>query len=316
MKVWGPKKNDAAQSIRHKSKVDQTLLPAHLSSIVDSDLSDRDLYLLRILHRTLSTKDFDLYIPYDVILVHLFDEYGATFPDKTLLYATLAFSSGRCLDAGFLDAEYWEYISRFQKSMLYAIRKDSISECHLFAIYLVLEGRYEHDRDFEVSHKQGFATIFRKLVAATPRGATAFQGAPKLTFLWHYCLSTLCRKELTSLHHGCRNWVWELHDAAEELRFPAILPNDRFPKKLSPLFWEDNIGNPDWASLMSALMNDRAILRVCVARLLCGNAGEHRTISKVAKSIAFVKRRLNAMRNVEYVRRLVCEVHVKGADGN
>lgn len=248
--------------------------------------------------------------------MHLFDEYGATFLDKTLLYATLAFSSGRCLNAGFLDAEYWEYVSRFQKSMLCAIQKDSISECHLFAIYLVLQGRYEPGRDFEVYHKQGFATILRKLVAATQKEAAAIQGTPKLTFLWHYCLSVLCRRELTTLYLGCRNWVWELHDAVEELRFATILPNDRFPKKFSPLFWEDNISNPDSRSLSCALVNDRALLRVCVERLLGGTTGEERANSKVAKSISFVKRRLNAMRNLEYIRKLVFGVHVTGTDRN
>jgi hypothetical protein len=244
-----------------------------------------------------------------VIFQHLFNEYGFTFTDKTLLYAALAHS---CNSVGInyqADVIYWEYISRFQKSLLSAIQKEAISECHLFAIFLVLISRPRHERNFEIFHKQGFATILRRLVAENENPNAVIQGgAPKLTFLWHYSLTYLCRIELGILHHVPRKLVWELHDAFEELRLPAILPDNRITKDFPPLFWEENIRCPDWPSLLCSLLNDKAILRVCLERVLRANAGEPRTWSKVTQSMTFIKRRLVAMGNLPCVQNLLYRV--------
>jgi len=311
VKVWGPKKNDSVQPVRSSVEDLRPLLPAQLSIIVDSNLSDQDNWYLRKLHREFW--NIHRYLgPDGVIVQHLFSEYGFTFSDKTLLYATLAYSRASGYIGYPVDVIYWQYISRFQKSLLSAIQKDTISECHLFAIFLVLVSRNRHEPDFEIFHKQGFATILRRLVAENENPNTVNQGASKLTFLWHYSLTYLCRIELANLFSDPRrNLVWELHDAFEELRLPAILPDNRFTKDFPTLFWEENIRCPYWLSLACSLLNHKAILRVCLERLVRANAEETRTWSKVAQSITFVKRRLVAMNNLPCVQNLLSRVRLQ-----
>jgi hypothetical protein len=276
---------------------------------VDSNLSDQDNWYLRKLHRKCWNTHLNV-DPEGVIFQHLFSEYGFTFADKTLLYAALAYSRDSvCIDSR-ADVIYWEYISRFQKSLLSAIQKETISECHLFAIFLVLVNTSRHEQDFD-SHKKGFVTILRRLVAENENPNTVIQGRPKLTFLWHYSLTFLGRIELAKFRYRPRNLVWELHDAVEELRLPAILPNNRFTKDFPPLFWEENIRCPDWLSLLCSLLNDKAILRACLERLVRANTEEPRTRSKVAQSITFVKRRLVAMSNLPCVQNLLYRVRLQ-----
>jgi hypothetical protein len=192
--------------------------------------------------------------------------------------------------------------------MLSAIQKETISECHLFAIFLIFLRIPRHERNFEIYHKQGFATILRRLVAENQNPtSTVVQGAPRLTFLWHYSLTFLCRIELGQVYTG-RNLVWELHDAVEELRHLAILPDNRSTKDFQPLFWEENISRPDWLSLVCSIWNDKAILCVCLERVLRANAGEPRTWSKVTQSMTFIKRRLVAMGNLPCVQNLLYRV--------
>jgi hypothetical protein len=307
VKVWGPKKNDSLQPVRSSVEDLRPLLPAQLSIIVDSNLSDQDHWYLRNLHRAFWNIGGKVGCV-RVVFKHLFNEYGFTFPDKTLLYAALAYSRKSVWMDSRADVIYWEYISRFQKSLLSAIQKETISECQLFAIFLVLLSRSRDERDFEIFHKQGFATILRRLVAANETPNAVIQGAPKLSFLWHYLLTFLCRAELATLCRDGRNLVWELHDAVEELRLPARLPDSRLTKDFPPLLWEENLICSDWLSLVRSLLNDKAILRVCVERV---NAEEPRTWSKVAQSTTLVKRRLVAMSNLPSVQNLLYRVRLQ-----
>lgn len=312
--MWGPKKNDSLRDDPRRSDVRQTLLPAPISIITDSNLSDRDLWILHELRRTIKSDYYSLCD--DVVLVHLFNEYGLSLSDRTLLYACLAYGVGKVYRTRFQFSEtvYWDYVSRFQKSMMCAIQKQSISEYHLFAVYLILQSRLQHDLNFGLFHGQGFVTILRRLISANQNGNSVVQGTPRLTFLWHYSLSFLCRVEFHSYDSGQRKVVWELHDAADELRFPEILPDNRFTKMFPPLCWQENNSINDWQSLLCSLINDKAILRVCVERLVCVSVCEVETTSKVARSIGSVKQRLAAMRHLESVVNLLDSVCVTMGD--
>jgi len=156
---------------------------------------------------------------------------GVRFP-RILLSATLGYALSCIFSAtrvDFPNVVYWD-VSGFQTSMLNAIQKDSISEYHFLAVYLILRGsRVEHERDdFEVFHKQDFLTIFRRLEETNIKaGSSTGQGSAKLTFLGYYSLSALRHWDIHS-RSTSRKRVWELPDAAKELRLPEILPGNRF----------------------------------------------------------------------------------------
>jgi hypothetical protein len=268
-KVWGPKKNNALRYIQ--SNFEESL-PAHVSIIVDSNLSDKDLLNLRYLHRNVWNVEVTADIEAEV-LQNLFCEYGFTLSDKTLLYAALTYSRNHWpfplapLD-GESDILYWEYVSLFQKNLLSAIRTELISECHLFAIFLVLQSRSIHERDFEIAHKQGFASILRKLVSESRKPGQRFN---KLSFLWQIVLSYLRNRELYRLQVSePRPLVLELHEVAYEGPVRALFREvSHFGRTLPGTYRGLISKHPRWWSLVQTLYEDRACLRTCLARLVC-----------------------------------------------
>jgi len=307
-KVWGPKKNDALQYLQSTFELKRTLLPAQVSTIADCNLSDQDLFHLRYLHQKYWNVA-DLHDLKEVVLQSLFCEYGFTFPNKTLLYAALAYSRNQIAypEPRFYrktpfyddsDVLYWQYVSLFTRNLFSSIRNGSISECHLFAIFLALTSRYVHERDFEVFHTQGFATVFKLLTTARQNAVSPIRASTKLAFLWHHMLKFLCRFDLVNLGTTHGSLVWKLHDVSLEVASSAV----------SGLM-DHKVDYELWVKLVQLLVEEDAILHVCLERLGYESAVESwKSISKVTGAIASVKRRLAEMTKLPFVQELFCSV--------
>jgi hypothetical protein len=305
--------NDSLKSIRSSCQ-SLKLSPAQFSTINDCNLSDEDIFYLRSLLRQYWNAPVQ-YMCHDAILQNLFYEYGFTFSDKTLLYATLAY--GRFREIGKLsykhldsDVTYWEYMSQFQNSLMSAIHTGPISECHLFAIYLVLEGcRFLPDPKYESVHKRGYVAILRELRKESHNRSSPQFGHSKLSFLWNYSLSFLRRYEAMCFDGLRPSLTWELHDAADNSHLPAALPSLRLATPFAAGMWKIRRGSfIDWRGLEWSLQDEMATLRVCFERLVFTSLEERQGISKAAESIASVKRTLVEMGNLPYVQDLFSSV--------
>jgi len=103
-----------------------------------------------------------------VVLQHLSTVYGLTSSNQALLYATLC--AARCLYDETIECTPWSkfeidpyFMSRFLAALQDAIRKDEITECHLFAVGLIAELYRHPSREFWI-HFQGFMGILERLL--------------------------------------------------------------------------------------------------------------------------------------------------------
>lgn len=148
---------------------------------MDSELSDRELYLLRRLYYEARTGDYD----HCIILQNLWNVYGVTFANKTLLYSALVFSSQR-FQGG--TVEILTLISKFNESLLNALQQNNISECHLFALLLFIPNAtfFWDMMSYHHCYMQGCIEIL-KFLCKKSQGSTV----GSLDYLYHFGYSIL-----------------------------------------------------------------------------------------------------------------------------
>src|SRR5438270_118316 len=139
IKVFGPKKQDDIDLSSHGVH-DPLRLGTSLSLIKDSGVDDQELYYVRNMHHIYSRQRTGCFA---VILQNLCEIYGLTFKDKTLHYSVLAWATKPRED--FYTAwpvsqqvDHYTYKSLFYQDLRTAIRQNSISECHLFALLFAI----------------------------------------------------------------------------------------------------------------------------------------------------------------------------------
>ena len=183
-KVLGPKK---ARSVSSRSSgssaisspelapaTNSQVVSTPISLITDSELSDRELYLLRRLFRRHQSNRITSCV--GVLLQNLWNTYGSVFVDKSLLYAALTFESywnnysesnhatGKWSPTG--SWEYYTLKSRFHEFLSNAISENRISECNFFALFMAsqssLSGEASFKEDLNV-YQQGMVRILKSL---------------------------------------------------------------------------------------------------------------------------------------------------------
>ena len=247
-----------------------------------------------------------------VILQHLWSVYGSTFVDKCLLYSALAFSF-RCYPRSqlkFRSGLYLTFISRFQASLLTAIRRNEISECHLFAIFLVVEAAdNSDDLNFVKEHQQGFLSVLKRVMEIAQNQDPDIRRSCRLYYLYNYALSLLRRMELLWVHPSPierLSLLWKMHMAAEKLPLPEHVPDIRAAMGFPARYWRRVGEEPGWQSLMWNLIDERGTLYICFQRLFVPHFCENRTDESqlVARSVASVKERLAELLDLPSVKDL------------
>lgn len=140
-----------------------------LSLITDTNLSDRELFLIRRLYIRHQSSKVSSCV--GVLLQHLWSEYGSIFSNKSLLYAALAFESywnGYSTEIWSPSGtvEYHSFKSRFNISLMDAIRTEEISECHFFALFLASQSSKSGINIFKEDlavYQQGMVKVLRFL---------------------------------------------------------------------------------------------------------------------------------------------------------
>ena len=134
----------------------------HLSLVTDTNLDETELFYLRWIHQNIRPERSS-----ELILPHLWSAYGATFQDKSLLYATICFALYR--HRGLLlshlpdDEINRHFLSRLRTSLSDAITANAVSECHLFATFLVMQCCNVGSSEYR-THENGFAAILEFLL--------------------------------------------------------------------------------------------------------------------------------------------------------
>jgi len=134
----------------------------HLSLATDANLDEMELFYLRWLHKNIRS---DRHC--ELILLHLWSAYGTIFQDKSLLYATLCYALHRHRGlplSRLLDDEInCHFLSRLATSLSDAITAKAVSECHLFATFLVRQCCSVDSSEYR-THENGFAAILEFLL--------------------------------------------------------------------------------------------------------------------------------------------------------
>jgi hypothetical protein len=150
------------------------------------------------------------------VVQNLWDAYGITFDNKSLLYGALIWETG--FESQHPESRYWlqnnGFRSQFHDSMM-TIEEDKISECHFFAHVLAIWGTSE--MGLRNTYINGLLTVLDILNQQYDRGIRR----QPLRHLYHFALFFLRRHmEFDTPPHIERNLCF----ATEELRHtPRIL---------------------------------------------------------------------------------------------
>ena len=150
------------------------------------------------------------------------------------------------------DEIYWRFISQFQTHLLKAIGKQTISECHLFAIFLfIFFHRPFEDPDFRIAHERGFITVLKTVIKASQHPDHAIRSTCKLPYLYNYILSLrrreeLCWMSLKPLTMERISIAWQQYLIAEMLTIPVQVSDPRAAGGLPARYWGETGRDPEW----------------------------------------------------------------------
>jgi hypothetical protein len=312
IKVWGPKKEEKCARIPLTGATPSFPAASEISLVYDTELSAQELYYLRIVHQSAWRASGISMM--EILLQNIFNAYGATFSDKSLLYGALIYGRRQVLldeslRTGDLiepdqDVTYLELMSKFNESLLAAIQNKNVSECLLFGIFLVLVTRRSRNTKFEVEHKKGFAMILKGLIHQTSGPGLPMDQDHRLFYVYPFLLSLLRRMDPFSF--DSRRVSQDLNDIAEELPWPTVVPDNRVAYFFPVQYWEKLGVEPSWFGLYITLLETVATMRSCFQRLVQPQAGLKR---QVIQSLSLVQQRLTAMSRVPRVELLLRRVY-------
>jgi len=249
IKVWGPKKRTIPESSGTRSEV--TIIPAQLSLLTDSELSGQHLSFLRRLHENSQNTDNRNHVT--ILLQNLWDTYGLTSIDRTLFYAAPAFACVR-MNCKKTEDHYLTFISQFHKHLLFAIRRRTISEVHLFAVYLVLitQRHPVYDRDFELVHTRGIVSVLKSTLENYEQSDSARRTLSRHSSLVVFILpwlSCIVLYDLATRQNGDLTLLYELQGITRKLYTEARIGNSLHAYRLPRPLWRDPSNIVNWGGL-------------------------------------------------------------------
>ena len=157
--------------------------------IRDTNLTDEEnMYLGWYYQRSVTRETFDFRV---ILLQHLWTVYGVTTPNQPLLYATLCVArhSYQALAERKTGSEiqiHPHFMSRFLAGLRDALRKDEITECHLFAVGLITSVSWRLEQEFSI-HFAGLIDMLNCLLYRRRRFQSQSLSLPWLyPFMLHH----------------------------------------------------------------------------------------------------------------------------------
>lgn len=182
-----------------------------------------------------------------------------------------------------------------------AIRKNEISECHLFAIFFFVEAVDNSDGLHMVKgHQHGFLSVLKHVMTIAQNEDPDVRRSCRLPYLYNYALSLLRRMELLWVHPSLMerlSLLWEMHLASEELPLPDHVPDIRAAMGLPARYWRSIGEEPEWQSHLWNLIDERGTLYICFQRLFSPHywGSSDDASQQVADSVGSVKQRLGEL---------------------
>jgi hypothetical protein len=274
---------------------------------MDSELPDRELFLVRRLYnRHYSTRISSCV---GELLQNLWSAYGSVFANKTLLYAALAFEcywDGHSTEAWSPHGNYEYYLfkSRFHQSLMDAIQKGDISECHFFALFLASQsaksGFHAFKQDAAV-YQQGMVKVLG--VLNQQDAAQHYRPLHQLyPFITSFTRRVLCRGDFSMPEYVVEDVA--KHPLPDGNRLPAAtglqdlrtsghLPQDCLSNRYDLHRWDF------WNEIDCCLCNEFEEMGDCFEIFVNQSAPENHHI--VAQSIQRTRWKLDNMSNLHDV---------------
>jgi hypothetical protein len=282
---------------------------------MDSQCSDLELHYLRGVYRKHVLHN-DVH---SVILQNLWDVYGLTFNDKTLLYGVvLSAVAGSFRSPGqhpLARVHYLTYKSLFHNSLMNGIKANQISECQLFGLFFAICGGTV-DRDTSLAdvrvYQQGLVEVMQVLRRQTHPGASQ---KSSLSHLYYYMFSYVRRISDESdvvLEDAVTSSVfaapYQLYRVAESIPLPLNIPDLRATAGLPISFWlERGVGYLNGLQLLWAVWNDIQALRGALLLILCPT-GQNVYFREVSHILRLVSNNITDIQSLPCVADLFQEV--------
>ena len=199
-------------------------------------------------------RDLKSYDRYEIIILqHLWNVYGLTTPNQSLLYATLCVA--RRSYEGEIEQKPWteiqidpHFMSRFLAALQDAINKDEITECHLFAVGLIAKILYYNGRcdDYRI-HFKGILDMLNCLLDRQAKRRNFQSTNLSLQWLYPFILTSLSIWPILHTNGSKTNSSFTQEDlflgykaflALGRMEIPSIgTSDDRAPHLLPIKFW-------------------------------------------------------------------------------
>ena len=240
VKVLGPKKTGTRDLIHSEFEGGKSVIASPLSLIVDSDLSDRELFYLRRMHSTYQN-DFEGY--HSIILQNLWSVYGLVFRDKALLYGVLAWQmwfpkpyEQKLALPPSQRVDFHTFKSGFHNHLMRALKRHEVSECHFFALYFAIDC-FVRRRESPITEMRVYQRILLEVFKRFARrgGEHGQERHVPLQYLHPFVLSWLRMRDVTAIFDS--GWVapdpelaYVLYNVDEEF-LPSSMVDERLVLK-------------------------------------------------------------------------------------
>ena len=327
-KVWGQEKDRKLnpelwgenEEVDDEVELEVIGSPTALGLFRDSNLNQRDRGYLKALFKQYADPTRRECVA--VVLQNLWEAYGLTFNDETLLYSILAWQSSfnfESISPRQRVADHEGYKNKFKMALVKSVSQGSASEPHFFAaLFAVLTSFHEIKgenaertlREFngENPELRTFQQIMLVLLKKLNE-MEAIHESPesrKLQFLYNYVLSLV---RLWASESATAAINYDMHIVTEKIPMPKDANFDwRARYTLPAQYFLRHDLTPDWQGIEMSLSDDIRALFSCFQKMLSLNREEQeenspansllKTSLKVLRSKALKMQELPAIQAV------------------
>ena len=172
-----------------------------VSLVAESNIPTQELFYLRYMYskftHTRFARDRE-----GILLAYLWDTYGLTFSNSATQLLRYSVMASAAIDirgrSHIVPTEYYEYLSRLHEDTSIAIRKGSIDETHLFAVYFAIYNATSHssvttNHSAWPSEAYTYANLFLAIMEHLLQEARTTRRQFPLQYIWRFMLSSLRR---------------------------------------------------------------------------------------------------------------------------
>jgi hypothetical protein len=295
---------DTSMNPSKEKEKPMSLSPPRMSLLIDTNLPDPELNLIRSLHshrrgaRTTSCVG--------VVLQHIWEAYGNIPTEKTLLYACIMWESywkdyGTPGWSSTGTWEFYNYKDKFIKELGTALKSENawenVGECHFFALFVASQSLKSGVAGFKEelhTYQQGIVRIF----LWCQKGKGTYRPLTKLyPFVLSFTRRIMCRGDFSMPEYLVK-------DAAEVVSEEAQRVS---PEPLGQHFHEDDFEHywTFWNATVCCLCKEFATIEECFQTFLASGEAYHQ-LSHPIDRIRFkvdemIKDLTDVFRNVSFI---------------